>query len=134
MSTQTPQDSRPQETEDLVEAMTELAEGKEVLATPRVPEIEGVQAEAADASPSVMYPAILLPAAPLVSSSPSSVSPTANVGLSLECGRPTDTPPLSPAKSRTSLLAKLSTSPTAHSPLSEMDAKASRVRSIPGQI
>ncbi|KAI9157385.1 hypothetical protein LWI28_021687 [Acer negundo] len=64
----------------------------------------------------------------------STVSPTANVGLSLGFGRPTNTPPLTLAKPRTSLLAKLSTPPTAHSPLSEMTAKASRVQSIPGKI
>ncbi|KAI9176359.1 hypothetical protein LWI28_001801 [Acer negundo] len=86
------------------------------------------------ASPSVMYPAVILPAAPLVSSSPSSVSPTTNVGISLGSSRPTDTPPLTLAKSQTSLLAKLSTPPTARSPLIKMTVKASRVRSILGQI
>ncbi|KAI9169191.1 hypothetical protein LWI28_008640 [Acer negundo] len=86
------------------------------------------------ASPSVMYPAVLLPAAPLVSSSPSSVSSTANVGLSLKSIRPTDTPPLTLAKSQISLPAKLSTLPTTHSHLSKMAARASRVRSILGQI
>ncbi|KAI9174853.1 hypothetical protein LWI28_023672 [Acer negundo] len=81
-----------------------------------------------------MYLAILLPAAPLVSLSPSSVSPTANVGLSLRSGRPTDTPFLTLAKFRTSLPVKLSTPPTTCSHLSEMAAKASRVRNIMGQI
>ncbi|KAI9174004.1 hypothetical protein LWI28_010228 [Acer negundo] len=81
-----------------------------------------------------MSSAILLPTTPINSSSPSSVSPTANVGLSLGSGQPTETPPLTPAKSRTSLLAKLSTPPTARSSLSEMVARASKVRSILGQI
>ncbi|KAI9192182.1 hypothetical protein LWI28_019304 [Acer negundo] len=85
-------------------------------------------------SPSVMYPVVLLRTAPLVSSSPSSVSPTANVGLYLGSSRPTDTPPLTPAKSRTSLLDKLSTPPTVCSSLSEMATRAFMVRSIPGQI
>ncbi|KAI9176267.1 hypothetical protein LWI28_000576 [Acer negundo] len=52
-------------------------------------------------SHSAMYPSVILPAVPLVSSSPSSVSLTANVGISLGSSRPTDTPPLTPAKSRT---------------------------------
>ncbi|KAI9192677.1 hypothetical protein LWI28_026458 [Acer negundo] len=86
------------------------------------------------AFPTVMYPAVILPVAPLVSLSPSSVSPTANVGISLRSSRLTHNPPLTPAKSRTSLPAKLSTPPMARSSLSEMVARASRVRSIPGQI
>ncbi|KAI9177498.1 hypothetical protein LWI28_015957 [Acer negundo] len=49
---------------------------------------------AAPPFPFVMSPAILLLAAPLVSLSPSSVFPTANVGLSLGSGQPIDTPPL----------------------------------------
>ncbi|KAI9194099.1 hypothetical protein LWI28_003088 [Acer negundo] len=81
-----------------------------------------------------MYPAILLLVAPLISSSPSSVSSTANVSLFLGFGQHTDTPLLTLAKSRTSLLAKFSTPHMAHSPLSKMATKASRVRSIPGQI
>ncbi|KAI9194026.1 hypothetical protein LWI28_002483 [Acer negundo] len=81
-----------------------------------------------------MYPAVILHAVPLVSSSPSSVSLTTNVGISLGSSRPTDTPPLTSAKSRTSLPSKFSTSPTARSPLNEMAARASKVRSIPGQI
>ncbi|KAI9200494.1 hypothetical protein LWI28_008973 [Acer negundo] len=44
----TPQDGRPQETKDLVEAMIELAEEEGVPTTPEVPEIERVQAEAVD--------------------------------------------------------------------------------------
>ncbi|KAI9169362.1 hypothetical protein LWI28_011200 [Acer negundo] len=80
----------------------------------------------ARASSSIMFPAVFLPVTPLVSSSPSSVSPTANVGLSLGSSRPTYTPLLTPAKSRTSLLAKFSTLPTVNFPLSEMAARASR--------
>ncbi|KAI9169580.1 hypothetical protein LWI28_014371 [Acer negundo] len=85
-------------------------------------------------SPSIMYPSVILPTASLVSSSLSSISPIANVGISLGSNRSTDTPPLTPAKSRISLLAKLSTLPTARSPLSEMAARASRIQSILGQI
>ncbi|KAI9181785.1 hypothetical protein LWI28_018566 [Acer negundo] len=81
-----------------------------------------------------MYPSVILPTAPLVSSSSSSLSPTANVGISLGSSWPTNTPPLTPAKSRTSFPAKLSTPPTARSPLSKMVVRASRVQSIPGQI
>ncbi|KAI9153251.1 hypothetical protein LWI28_008432 [Acer negundo] len=74
----------------------------------------------APSSPSIMYPAVILPVAPLVSSSPSSVSSTTKVGISLGSSWPTDTPHLTPAMSQTSLPAKLSTPPTARSPLSEM--------------
>ncbi|KAI9192571.1 hypothetical protein LWI28_024905 [Acer negundo] len=81
-----------------------------------------------------MYPVVILPTAPLVSSSPYFVSLTANVGISLWSSRPTNTPHLTPAKSRTSLPAKLSTLPMTRSPLSKMAARASRVQSIPGQI
>ncbi|KAK4850263.1 hypothetical protein QYF36_005245 [Acer negundo] len=81
---------------------------------------------AAPSSPSIMYPAVILPTAPFVSSSPSSVSPTTNVGISLRSSWPTDTPPLTPAKSRTSPPAKHSTPPTARSPLRKIAARASR--------
>ncbi|KAI9168723.1 hypothetical protein LWI28_001067 [Acer negundo] len=96
--------------------------------------IEEVVYLARTASYSVMYPTVILPAAPLVSSSPSSVSLIANVGISLRSSRPTDTPPLTSTKSQTSLPVKLSTPPTARSSLSEIAARASRVRNIPGQI
>ncbi|KAI9161097.1 hypothetical protein LWI28_014370 [Acer negundo] len=118
--------------------MIELAEGGEVPATHEVLGIREVQDEvitmATNASLSIMYPAIILPAAPLVSSSSSSVSPTANVGISLGFSRHIDTPHLTLAKSQTSLPTKLSTLPKASSPLSEMATRASRVRSISRQI
>ncbi|KAI9192838.1 hypothetical protein LWI28_028327 [Acer negundo] len=61
------------------------------------------------ASPFVMPATILLPAAPLVSLSPSPVSPAAIVCFSPRSGRLSDTPFLTSAKSRTSLPARLST-------------------------
>ncbi|KAI9192480.1 hypothetical protein LWI28_023486 [Acer negundo] len=89
---------------------------------------------AGSSSPSIVLPAAILLASPHVSSSPPSASPTANVGIPLGSSRPTHTPLLTPAKSQPSIPATLFTPPTARSPLSEMAARASRVRSIPRQV
>ncbi|KAI9177487.1 hypothetical protein LWI28_015806 [Acer negundo] len=116
------------------EAEDDQVSGTVIAKGPKCGRLFPLTLQPANASPSVMYPAVILPTAPLVSSSPSSISLTANVGISLRSSRPTDTTHLTPAKSRTSLPAKLFTLPMARSPLSEMAARASRVRSIPGQI
>ncbi|KAI9198509.1 hypothetical protein LWI28_017107 [Acer negundo] len=81
-----------------------------------------------------MLPTAILPAESLVSSFPPSASLTGNVSISLRSSRPTDTPHLTQAKSQPSLPATLSTPPMARFPLSEMAARASRVRSIPRQV
>ncbi|KAI9191533.1 hypothetical protein LWI28_009699 [Acer negundo] len=71
----------------------------------------------------VLLTAILL-VAPPISSSSSSTSSTANVGVSLGSSKHIEP----------SLPVTLSTPPTAHSPLSEMADKASRVQSIPRKV
>ncbi|KAI9194305.1 hypothetical protein LWI28_004951 [Acer negundo] len=86
------------------------------------------------ASPSIVLPTAILPAAPPISSSPPYASPTANVGTSLGSSHPIDTPLLTPAKSQSSVPATLSTLPISCSHLSEMATRASRVRSIPRQV
>ncbi|KAI9194996.1 hypothetical protein LWI28_010712 [Acer negundo] len=76
-------------------------------------------------------PSIALPAALPDSSSPTSNSYAANVGVSLGPSQPTTTPPLTPIKSQLSPPTTLYVPSANRSPFSEMAARAARVRDFP---